>query len=118
MIAMSKAGSTCHQRLHALNLTTGAEEFRWSGGYSSNYPKNRRYFHVRPKQYKDRAALLLWGGIVYISFGSHCDISPSNGWIMGYNENTLSRVTALNLTPNGNLGTIWQVRRGTCDRHK
>ena len=39
-----------------------------------------------PKQYNERAGLLLMNGVVYLGWSSHCDIEPYTGWLMGYNE--------------------------------
>ena len=65
-----------------------------------------------PKQYKERAALLLLNGVVYMSWASHCDIRPYTGWIMGYSESTLAQTSVLNVTPNGSDGAIWMSGGG------
>jgi hypothetical protein len=51
--------------------------------------------------------LLLLNGVIYTSWTSHCDIRPYTGWMIGFNQNTLAQVTALNVTPNGNEGSFW-----------
>ncbi len=116
-VAMSKNGSTYFQRLHALDVTTGAE---LEGGpviVQATYPgtgDNSSGGNVvfDPKQYKERAALLLLNGVVYTSWASHCDFAPYTAWIMGYNQTTLAQTSVLNLTPNGNEGSIWQSGGG------
>jgi hypothetical protein len=60
----------------------------------------------------ERPGLLLLNGVVYTSWGSHCDIRPYTGWLMGYDENTLAQVTVLNVTPNGNEGSFWMSGAG------
>ncbi len=113
LVAMTKDNSgNYHQRLHALDLVTHAEEFGGPVAIQATYPKTSGVTTFDPKQYKDRAALLLLNGIVYTSFASHCDNGPYSAWIMGYNESTLSQVTVLDLTPNGNDGSIWQAGAG------
>ena len=62
-----------------------------------------------PKQYKERAALLLANGQIYLAFASHCDIQPYNGWIMAYSEATLAQTAVLQLTPNGSEGSVWDT---------
>jgi hypothetical protein len=49
----------------------------------------------------------LLNGVIYTSWGSHCDLRPYTGWIIGYDQNTLSQVSVLNVTPNGNEGSFW-----------
>jgi Putative binding domain, N-terminal/PQQ enzyme repeat len=117
-VAMSKTTSgTYHQRLHALDLTTGAEEFGGPAEVSATFPGAGAELSggvqtFDPKQHKDRAALILLNGVVYTSWGSHCDITPYTGWVIGYNQNTLARTSILNLTPNGNDGGIWAAGSG------
>ncbi len=113
LVAMTKDNSgNYHQRLHAIDLVTHAEEFGGPIAITGTYPKTSGVTTFDPKQYKDRAALLLLNGIVYTSFASHCDNSPYSAWIMGYNESTLSQTTVLDLTPNGSDGSIWQAGAG------
>src|SRR4029077_8670207 len=111
-VAMSKSGSNYFQRLHALDLTTGAEQFGGPVDIAASFPgsgDNSRGGNVifDPKQYKDRAGLVLVDGIIYTTWASHCDIRPYTSWVIGYDQHTLARVRVLNLTPNGNAGAIW-----------
>ena len=111
MCAMSLNGSTYFQRLHALDLATGTNRLpaaTITGSYpgtGSNSVSGRVIFD--PKQYEDRAGLLLINGVVYTAWASHCDIDPYTGWIMGYDERTLVQTNLLNVTPNGGRGAIW-----------
>jgi hypothetical protein len=118
LVAMSKDSSgNYHQRLHALDITTGAEQsgsptqivatFPGTGPNSSN---GQVVFD--PAQYKERAALLLQGGVIYTTWASHCDNNPYNGWVIAYSESTLQRVSVLNVTPNGTEGAIWMSGAG------
>src|SRR5438067_4542970 len=61
-----------------------------------------------PGHYKERAGLVLNGGIIYLAYTGACgDARPYTGWVLGYDETTLAQVAVLNLTPNGNRGSIW-----------
>jgi len=44
--------------------------------------------------------------MIYLSWAPHCDHTPYNSWVMGYNETTLKQVSVLNLTPNGSAGSV------------
>ena len=113
VVAMSKDTSgTYHQRLHALDVTTGAEEFGGPQNVQASFPgtgdnSSGGKVIFDPGQYAERAGLLLLNGVIYMSWTSHCDIRPYTGWIMGYDENNLAQVTVLNVTPNGNEGSFW-----------
>lgn len=118
LVAMSKDSSgNYHQRLHALDLTTGAEEFGGPKDIAAQYPgtgdnSQNGFVIFDPKQYKERAALLLLNHVVYTSWASHCDYRPYTGWIIGYNQTTLAQQSVLNVTPNGSEGAIWAAGAG------
>jgi hypothetical protein len=117
VVAMSKNGSTYHQRLHALDLALGTELFSGPVDVQATYPgtgDNSSGGNVvfDPAQYKERAALLLLNGVIYTGWASHCDIRPYTGWIIGYSESTLAQTSVLNVTPNGNEGAIWMAGAG------
>ncbi len=113
VVGISKDSSgNYHQRLHALDLTTGAEEFGGPTEVQASYPgtgDNSTNGNVifSPGQYAERAGLLLLNGVIYTTWTSHCDIRPYTGWIISYDQSTLRQVSVLNLTPNGNEGSMW-----------
>ena len=116
-VAMSKSGSTYHQRLHAVDLTTGAELFGGPVEIQAKYPgtgdNHQNGFVVfDPKYYAERAGLLEVAGKIYLGFTSHCDARPYTGWIMQYSAADLTQTSVLNVTPNGNEGSIWQAGAG------
>jgi hypothetical protein len=118
VVAMSKDGSgSYHQRLHALDVTTGAEEFSGPQNIQASFPgtgDNSSGGNVMfsPGQYAERAGLLLQNGVVYTAWTSHCDARPYTGWIMGFDQSTLAQVSVLNVTPNGNEGSVWMSGAG------
>jgi hypothetical protein len=118
LVAMSKdASGNYHQRLHALDLTTGAELFSGPKEIQATYPgkgdnSTNGKVVFDPAQYKERTGLLLVKGTVYTAWASHCDIRPYTGWIMGYSATTLAQTTVLDVTPNGEEGAIWMAQAG------
>ena len=109
------SGSTTNyvQRLHALDVTTGAEKFggpvvmqasvpgTGDGSQGGMIPFNALHEGQRP-------GLLLSGGVVYLAFAGHDDRPPYHGWVLGYNATNLQPVLVYNATPNGSDGGIWQ----------
>ena len=118
VVGMTKDGSgNYHQRIHALDLTTGMELSGSPVEISASYPgsgPNSQNGSVTfdPGQYAERAALLLVNGNIYLGWTSHCDIPPYNGWIMAYDEKSLKQTQVLNLTPDGTEGSIWMSGDG------
>src|SRR3984957_18400187 len=88
VVAMTKdASGNYHQRLHALDVTTGAEMTGSPMEISATYQATS----FAPGQYEERAALLLLNGTIYTSWTSHCDIAPYGGWLIAYKESTLAQ---------------------------
>jgi outer membrane protein assembly factor BamB len=101
LVAMSKdASSNYHQRLHALDVTTGAELFGGPTEITATYPTASGSTSFNPGQYAERAALLLAGGTLYTAWTSHCDAQPYSGWVIGFDPATLARTKVLNVAPN------------------
>jgi len=115
VVAMSvTASGTYHQRLHALDVTTGAEVSGGPVDIAASYPTLAGSTSFDPLQYEERAALLLLNGTLYTSWTSHCDAYPYTGWIIGYDSRTLARTAVLNVAPNsGGMGpAIWMSGGG------
>jgi len=104
-------GGAYHHRLHALDVTTGAELLGGPVEVQATYPNNGGHTTFDAHQYKERPGLLLLNGIVYTMWSSHCDVQPYTAWIMGYNESSLAQVRVFNLAPNsGGAGpSIWMA---------
>jgi outer membrane protein assembly factor BamB len=117
-VGMTKdANGKYHQRLHALDITTGAEISGSPTEITASYPgqgDNTQNGNVvfDPSQYAERAALLLLNGNIYTGWTSHCDQGLYTGWVIAYSESTLQQTQLLNLTPNGHEGSIWMSGDG------
>lgn len=115
VVAMSiDAQSNFHQRLHALDVATGAELLNGPIDISATFPATgTATSSFDPKAYEERAALLLLNGTIYTSWTSHCDIAPYGGWIITYAESSLARNGALNVAANSSGGpAIWMAGGG------
>ncbi len=108
------------QRLHALDILTGAEKFgspvvirgsvtSKSGGFFGFFagPVDFLSLHENP-----RAALLLDHGRLILSWASSCDVPPYHGWVMAYDAHTLKQLGVLNTSPDASESGIWQSDTG------
>jgi outer membrane protein assembly factor BamB len=117
-VGMSRdATGAYHQRLHALDITTGTEISGSPTEIAATYPGTGDNTHsgnvvFDPAQYAERASLLLLNGNIYLGWTSHCDLGLYTGWVMAYSESTLQQTQLLNLTPNGREGSIWMSGGG------
>lgn len=115
VVVMSKAASsTYHQRIHALDVTTGAELLGGPTEIAATYPTAAGGTATfDPSQYAERAALLLLNGTVYTTWTSHCDFAPYSGWVIAFDAKTLARGAVLNIAPNSGAGpSIWMSGGG------
>jgi hypothetical protein len=114
------------QRLHALDLATGAEKFGGPVLIADTKFDGTRYqyragpvvegtgdgsvhgrVHFNALREHQRSALTLVNGVVYVAWASHGDNGPYHGWLIGYDAATLAQVTVFNTTPNGSEAGIW-----------
>jgi hypothetical protein len=104
-------------RLHALNISNGAERpgspvvikgsvpGTGSGSVNGTLAFNDVY-HVQ------RSALLLQNHVLYIAFASINDEGPWHGWLFSYNPATLQQIDVFCTTPNATGGGIWMGGSG------
>jgi uncharacterized protein YegP (UPF0339 family) len=118
LLAMSKDNSgNYHHRLHAVDITTGQEQFNGPTEIAATYPgvgDNSANGEVifDAKQYKSRPGMLLLNGVVYTGWGSHCDFRPYTGWLIGYDRLTLKQAAVFNFAPNGSEAALWNSGAG------
>lgn len=112
MVSFTKENGAYVQRLHALDITSGAEKFGGPVVIQATVPgtgdgsKNGMISFQALRQ-NQRPGLLLLNGVVYITWASFGDIDPYHGWVMGYSASTLAQVSVYNATANGSRGGIW-----------
>jgi hypothetical protein len=112
VVAATEENGTFYQRLHAVNLTTGADEFGGPVAISASVPGKGSgsaggMVAFNPVMEDQRPGLELLNGVVYLAWASYCDNTPFHGWLMGYNSSTLQQVAVWLSTPNGSDGGIW-----------
>jgi hypothetical protein len=116
VVAMSlDTSQNYHQRLHALDVTTGAELFGGPAEIAAVYPAAGGGSNsFAAGDYAERAGLLLLNGVIYTTWTSHCDDSPYTGWVIAYSETTLAQTAVLNVAPNSAGGgpSIWMAGGG------
>jgi len=105
-------------RIHALDVSTGAEKFGGPVVIQGTVPGVGDGFDSAgnvaflPWKHMTRPALLLNNGVLCVSFTSHQDFPPYHGWVFTYNAYTLQPLGVFNTTPNGSAGGIWQGSSG------
>ncbi len=126
-----------HQRLHALDITTGSEKPNSPVDITAKYPgtggeqDGNGNVVFDPLVQFDRGGLTLFGNTVYIPFSAHEDngLGPNGtvvgnglyeGWVIAYNKSSLMQVGVFNTDPSivpsstygSGGGSIWQAAVG------
>ena len=112
VVARSKENGAFAQRLHALDVHSGAERpaspvsitasVAGSGDGASD-----GQIAFDPLRENQRSGLLLSNGVVYVTWAGECDWPPYHGWVIGYDATTLAQAFVYNDTPGGGDGGIW-----------
>ena len=113
----SKTKGTIIQRLHAIDLTTGRERPNSpvviaAAVKGTGYDNTSGAITFAAKMEKQRTALLLLNGVVYVCWGSYFDKDPYHGWVIAYSASTLAQVSVFNDTIDGGRGGIWMSGAG------
>jgi hypothetical protein len=117
------------QKLHALDIGTGAEKLGGpvvlgdstfnngpDNGFTDTTPifvpgtgdsSNGTTDFFNALRENERDGLFLSNNVLYLTFTSHGDTRPYHGWLVGFNPQTLQLESVYNTTPNGGLGAIW-----------
>ena len=107
LLARTKESGSYVQRLHALDIATGASRPGSPVTITGSVGGIRAGFDAgptvdvtfNPKMQSQRAALALSNGVVLIAWASHEDAPPYHGWVMGYDAATLAQVGMFCVTP-------------------
>jgi hypothetical protein len=120
VVAMSQnsTSNAVIQRLHALDLTTGAELFggpttitATSPGTGGNIQNGVVTFDSSYQH--NRAALLESGNTIYTMWsGLDGDCGPYSPWAISYSADTLAQTAALDLAPDNTGGGMWMGGAG------
>ena len=128
---VSGGNTSYFHRLHALDLTTGAEKFGGPVVIASVGARHRQWLGRRPgavhllaREPAARTAPAQRRRLRRAS-AAHGDQLPYHGWVIGYNASNLSRVMVFCTSPNdsgvndvggGNGSGIWQSGDGPASR--
>ncbi|MGA8706154.1 MAG: PQQ-binding-like beta-propeller repeat protein [Steroidobacteraceae bacterium] len=109
VLAATTENGTFVQRLHALNLATGADRTSpmQIQATVAGSPGNQLTDSFDASIENPRPAMVLSGGNVFMGWSSFCDNYPWQGWFISYNATTLNQTAVFNATPNAELGGIW-----------
>ncbi len=100
VVALTKVAGGAVERLHALDVSTGAD--------LPQSPTVITAPDFNPLWQNQRPALMLDHGNVYIGYSSHCDKGHYHGFLLSYDAATLKQVAVMDTSPGGEGASIWQ----------
>ncbi|HEY4428345.1 MAG TPA: choice-of-anchor D domain-containing protein, partial [Solirubrobacteraceae bacterium] len=106
----SGTSGTARWFMDAIEMSTGKEKAGFPvvlSGAAQNQPS----MTFQPTTELQRPGLLLMNGVVYAAFGSHCDISPWQGWVFGVSTAGAVKARWVSLSSGSGAG-IWQSGSG------
>ena len=118
LIAKTKENGAYLQRIHALNMFTGAERANSpSAAITATVPgtgngSSGGSLTFSSEWQMNRVALSLFNGHLYAAFGSHGDDGPWHGWLFAFDETTLANTGYICLSSNGFGNGVWGAGAG------
>ncbi|HEV7923931.1 MAG TPA: LamG-like jellyroll fold domain-containing protein, partial [Verrucomicrobiae bacterium] len=131
-VATREVGATTnyYHRIHALNITNGAEQPYSPVVVSASVPGTGvggtgSVVPFDPRQQLQRPGLTLVGGTLFAAYGGYADTDPYHGWVLGFKAANLQALTndVFCTTPNATMnafgahageGAIWMDGNGLC----
>lgn len=113
--AKSEENSQFIHRLHAIDITTGAEKAPGPVSVTATVPgtgEGGTTVSLDGLHHLNRPGLLLLNGTIYLAYASHCDDTPYHGWLLTYDAGTFTQTGLEITTPNGGLGGYWMSGSG------
>ncbi|MGB8521548.1 MAG: Ig-like domain-containing protein [Candidatus Acidiferrales bacterium] len=115
--AKSDENGTFVHRLHALDITTGAEKSPGPVVITATVPgtgdgSSGGTLTLDGLHQLNRPGLLWVNGTLYLAYASHCDFSPWHGWLLAYDAGTFAQKSVFVTTPNNSDGGYWMSGAG------
>jgi outer membrane protein assembly factor BamB len=104
VVALTRTSAGFIQRLHALDVATGAD--------LPNSPVVIAADSFDALLQNQRPALLLANDTVYVGYASHCDHGAYHGFLFAFDPTSLKQTGIFNPSPTGNAASIWQSGQG------
>ena len=113
LVAKSVLNGTVRLHLHALDITTGLDEPGSPVLIQAQSTSNKGHVTVFNSLHQmNRPGLLLLNGVLYLGFGSNSCNDQNSGWVLAYNEATLTQQGVFNTSPDWGITSIWQTGNG------
>jgi uncharacterized protein YjdB len=115
--AKSEENGAFIHRLHALDITTGAEKSPGPVVITATVPgtgdgSSGGTLALDGLHQMNRPGLLWLNGTLYLAYASHCDTMNWHGWLLAYDAGTFAQKSVFVTTPNDSDGGFWMSGAG------
>ena len=109
------------QRLRGVDITNGRERVANGVLISGSVPgagegaedgDDGLTLTFDPLKQNQRSALTLSNGMIYVTYASHGDVDPYNGWVFAFNKTSLKKIETFVTAPDGIEAPIWMSGSG------
>jgi hypothetical protein len=118
LVAKTVLNGVVRHDIHALDITTGSDVMTpvqivaQSTSNSNNVYNKPVVTNFTSLHQKNRPGLLLLNGVLYLGFGSNGCNDNNSGWVLSYEESSLSQLGVFNTSPAYGLTSVWQSGNG------
>lgn len=117
IFAQTKENGAYLNKLHALDIATGAELANSPVEIAVSAPgtgagSQNGVVTIPPKFVLQRPALAVDRGVLWVVGGGHGDFGPYHGWVLAFDQATMKLLGTYLTTPDGWAGGIWQAGNG------
>ena len=113
LVAKTVVNGTVEHNLHALDITTGNDQ---PGSpvqiIAQSTSLKGHVTNFNSLHQKNRPGLLLLNGVLYLGFGSNACNDSNSGWVLAYDEASLTQLGVFNTSPDYGLTSIWHTGNG------
>jgi len=116
LVAKTVFNGVVRHTLHALDITTGLDLVPpvviTATSTSTGTVNHGKVTQFNSLHQKNRPGLLLLNNTIYMGFGSNGCNDKASGWLLAYDEGSLSQIASFNTAPDNGLASIWQAGTG------
>ena len=113
LVAKTVRNGVVRHDIHALDITTGNDQPGSPVQIIAQSISNKsNVTNFNSLHQKNRPGMLLSNGVLYMGFGSNGCNDSNSGWVLSYDEASLTPLGVFNTSPDWGLTSIWQSGSG------
>lgn len=112
LVAKTVRNGAVRHDIHALDITTGLDVISPVQIVAQSISNKGTVTTFTSLHQKNRPGMLLVNGVLYMGFGSNGCNDSNSGWVLSYDEASLTQLGVFNTSPDYGLTSIWQAGVG------